>query len=128
MTDKTKIYGVMPYIAPEVLREKPYTQAADIYGFNMIMYFVATVRQPFSDRDHLALDICRGIRPEINEQEAQKSYIYLMKKCWDSNPDNRPNVIEIYEMIEQFRESFGSKLEKHNEIEKQFREAEEHRK
>ena len=28
--DPTKIYGVMPYVAPEVLRGKPYTQAADI--------------------------------------------------------------------------------------------------
>ncbi|PKY50843.1 kinase-like protein [Rhizophagus irregularis] len=39
--DKTKIYGVMPYVAPEVLRGKPYTQAADIYSFGMIMYFTA---------------------------------------------------------------------------------------
>src|SRR5437764_3790002 len=31
--DATKIYGVMPYVAPEVLRGKPYTQAADIYSF-----------------------------------------------------------------------------------------------
>ncbi|GBC03670.1 hypothetical protein RclHR1_05250006 [Rhizophagus clarus] len=31
--DETKIYGVMPYVAPEVLRGKPYTQAADIYSF-----------------------------------------------------------------------------------------------
>ncbi|CAB5384065.1 unnamed protein product [Rhizophagus irregularis] len=31
--DETKIYGVMPYMAPEVLRGKPYTQAADIYSF-----------------------------------------------------------------------------------------------
>ena len=50
--DLTKIYGVMPYVAPEVLRGKPYTQAADIYSFGMIMYFVATGRQPFADRAH----------------------------------------------------------------------------
>src|SRR5688572_13404576 len=63
--DATKIYGVMPYVAPEVLRGKPYTQAADIYSFGMIMYFVATGKQPFSDRAHdqnLALSICNGIR------------------------------------------------------------------
>src|SRR5436305_3813433 len=29
--DETKIYGVIPYVAPEVLRGKPYTQAADIH-------------------------------------------------------------------------------------------------
>src|SRR2546429_3304041 len=31
-----KIYGVLPYVAPEVLRGKKYTQASDIYGFGII--------------------------------------------------------------------------------------------
>ncbi|CAB4411525.1 unnamed protein product [Rhizophagus irregularis] len=31
-------YGVLPYVAPEVLRGKEYTQASDIYGFkNLIL-------------------------------------------------------------------------------------------
>ena len=83
--DATKIYGVMPYVAPEVLRGKPYTQAADIYSFGMVMYFMATGRQPFADRAHdqdLALSICNGIRPEITEKDAPKHYIDLVKKCW----------------------------------------------
>jgi len=64
--DKSKICGVMPYVAPKVLRGEFYTQASDIYSFGMIMYFVATRRQPFADRAHdqnLALSICNGIRP-----------------------------------------------------------------
>ena len=50
--DATKIYGVLPYVAPEVLRGKHYTQAADIYSFGMVMYFVATGRQPFANYAH----------------------------------------------------------------------------
>ncbi|CAB4395465.1 unnamed protein product [Rhizophagus irregularis] len=66
------------------------------------MYFVATGKQPFADRAHdesLALEICEGIRPEINELEVPKIYVDLMKKCWDLNPDNRPNSIEIYDQF-----------------------------
>ena len=44
-TDETKLYGVVSYIAPKVLRGNPYTQAADIYSLGMIMYFIATGRQ-----------------------------------------------------------------------------------
>ncbi|GES91813.1 kinase-like domain-containing protein [Rhizophagus clarus] len=128
--DKTNIYGVMPYVAPEVLRGKSYTQAADIYSFGMIMYFVATGRQPFEDRAHdklLALDICNhGIRPEITEPEAPKCYIDLMYKCWNSNPNNRPNVFEMEVSISQLLKSVY--VADNDETEIQFEEAEEYRK
>jgi serine/threonine protein kinase len=39
--------GLLPYVAPEILKGKLYTQAADIYSFGMIMYFVGTGKQPF---------------------------------------------------------------------------------
>ncbi|RGB38873.1 kinase-like domain-containing protein [Rhizophagus diaphanus] len=100
--NQNNIYGVMPYVAPEVLRGKPYTQKADIYSFGMIMYFTATGRQPFDNRAHdhlLALDICDGLRPEINEPEAPKSYIELMKECWDPNPENRPDINKFIESL-----------------------------
>ncbi|GBC22728.2 kinase-like domain-containing protein [Rhizophagus irregularis DAOM 181602=DAOM 197198] len=118
--DETKIYGVMPYVAPEVLRGGPYTKAADIFSFGMIMYFVATERQPFANCAHdefLALDICNGTRPEINKPEAPKCYVDLMKKCWDLNPINRPNVAEVEKMISLFYSNY----------EDQFKEAEEYR-
>ena len=62
-----------------------------------------------------------------------------MKKCWDMNPDNRPNSIEIQELISSFNNSlnqesviyqdFKEKEKKENhEIEKQFKEAQEYRK
>ncbi|RIA91369.1 kinase-like domain-containing protein [Glomus cerebriforme] len=144
--DETNIYGVMPYVAPEVLRGKLYTQAADIYSFGMIMYFVAIWKQPFDNRAHneiLALDICNGIRPkldELNELKIPTCYIDLMKKCWNSTPENRPNATEIEELIWLFRYSYAlnasefesnvkiRKEHQHYEIEKQFKEAEEYRK
>ncbi|POG65061.1 kinase-like domain-containing protein [Rhizophagus irregularis DAOM 181602=DAOM 197198] len=119
--DKTKIYGVMPFVAPEVLKGKPYNQAADVYSFGMIMYYIATGRQPFFNYAHdsvLALNICSGIRPEINEQEAPKFYIDLMKSCWDADPEKRPSAIEINDFLH-----FG----KDEEIRKQIKEAEEYR-
>ncbi|EXX65031.1 kinase-like domain-containing protein [Rhizophagus irregularis DAOM 181602=DAOM 197198] len=131
--DETKIYGVMPYVAPEVLRRKPYTQESDIYSFGMIMYFVATGRQPFYNRAHdklLALDICEGVRPEIDELEAPSCYIDLIKKCLDLNPNNRPNSFKVKELIMSFHKSYGRDffIVENEDIEMQFKKAEEYRK
>jgi len=123
------IYGVMPYVAPEILKGKPYTQIADSYSFGMIMYFVATGRQPFANCAHdkqLAIGICSGNRPEINKQEIPECYINLMNKCWDSNLNNRPNVSEIEKLIREFYKYYDD--DDDNEIKKQFKEAEEYRK
>jgi hypothetical protein len=99
------------------------------------MYVVATGRQPFIDCAHdniLALKICNGIRPEIDNHIAPKCYIDLMKRCWDSNPDNRPHSIEIKELIDLFYYSLNHEIEQkkqHNyEIEEQFKKSQEHRK
>jgi serine/threonine protein kinase len=35
--DKTKFYGVMPYVTPEMSKGNPYAQAADIYNFAIVL-------------------------------------------------------------------------------------------
>ena len=42
-----KIHGVLPYIAPEVLRGKTYTQAADIYSFGILACEILSGLPPY---------------------------------------------------------------------------------
>jgi len=67
------------------------------------MHFVATKRQPFSNCAHdsqLVLNICNGIRPEINDMGQKHGILhYLMRKCWDPNPKNGLNVIELLDSL-----------------------------
>jgi len=101
---KNDIYGVLPFVAPEILRGKPYTTASDIYSFSMIMWEFTSGVPPFDDRKHdflLALNICKGERPEIVENTPQ-CYIKLMKKCWDEDPLKRPNASEIQKIIDDW--------------------------
>ena len=37
---KKSVYGVLPYIAPEILQGKHYTKASDIYGFGIIWNYL----------------------------------------------------------------------------------------
>ena len=81
LQNSESIYGIIPYMAPEVLRGKPYTSASDIYSFSMIMWEFTSGVPPFNDRPHdhhLSLSICQGERPEI-VKNTPKHYIDLMK-------------------------------------------------
>ncbi|PKC73250.1 kinase-like protein, partial [Rhizophagus irregularis] len=49
---KYDIYGVIPFMAPEVLRGKSYTPASDIYSFSMIMWELTSGVPPFNNRAH----------------------------------------------------------------------------
>src|SRR5438874_6657316 len=99
-----KIFGVIPYMAPEVLSKKPYTKESDIYSFGMIMWEFTTGKKPFHDRSHnhyLMLDILKGERPQITD-DTPEFYAELMKRCWDHNPENRPTAKEIKNCLEEY--------------------------
>src|SRR5437667_11531484 len=109
-----KIYGVIPYLAPEVLSKKPYTQKSDVYSFGMIMWEFTTGKKPFHDRSHnhyLILDILKGERPQITN-DTPKFYAELMKKCWDHNPKNRPTAEEVLDCFIEYSKPDRSEEEK----------------
>ncbi|RIA99841.1 kinase-like domain-containing protein, partial [Gigaspora rosea] len=63
-----EIYGVMPYVAPEVLLGQKFTKAADIYSFGVIMSEISTGQRPFDGQNFdikLAVKICKGLKPEF---------------------------------------------------------------
>ncbi|GBB93622.1 hypothetical protein RclHR1_02200003 [Rhizophagus clarus] len=91
-------------MAPEILRNQPYTRASDIYSLSMIMWEFTSGIPPFTCRVHdiqPSLNICKGERPEIIKN-TPKCYIDLMKKCWDSNPENRPTITELEDKISEW--------------------------
>src|SRR5204862_2664742 len=96
-----KIYGVLPYVAPEVLRGKEYTQASDIYGFGIIAYEICTGFPPYHDIAHdkfLAIRICQGQRPQSNYTIPQL-ILDAIQQCWDADPSKRPKAEKLQELF-----------------------------
>jgi serine/threonine protein kinase len=96
-----EIYGVLPYVAPEVLRGKEYTQASDIYGFGIIAFEICTGFSPHHDIPHdefLAMRICKGLRPKSNYKIPQLIFD-IINQCWDANPLKRPSAHELNELF-----------------------------
>ncbi|CAI2165023.1 8462_t:CDS:2 [Funneliformis geosporum] len=96
-----EIYGVIPYIAPEIFNGALFSKESDIYSIGMIMWEFTTGCKPFSEIEHdykLIYEIIDGKRPEIT-QDTPEFYANLMKRCWDSDPLKRPPIKEIRKTI-----------------------------
>ncbi|KAG9303186.1 hypothetical protein G9A89_003527, partial [Geosiphon pyriformis] len=88
-TEEKKIYGVIPYIPPEVLRGEKFTTAGDIYSFSMLLWELATGK------------------PEITSPLIPPCIAEIIVKCWDVNPENRPTAKELRNELEELWEMDG---------------------
>ncbi|KAG9302805.1 hypothetical protein G9A89_009582 [Geosiphon pyriformis] len=120
--DEKKIYGVIPYIPPEVLRGEKFTSAGDIYSYGMLLWELVTGKPPFHDYSHdniLIMAILNGARPKITFPLIPPSIAEIIKKCWHPNPKNRPTAKEVEKKLGEL-----DYIDKESENENQFKESE----
>ncbi|GBB94148.1 hypothetical protein RclHR1_00230026 [Rhizophagus clarus] len=98
---KGEVYGVLPYVAPEVLCGRPYSKASDVYSLGMLMYEIATGHLPFASEPHdidLINKICSGARPKI-PNNIPPFYTQLMQQCYSPM---RPNADDVVQTINKW--------------------------
>ncbi|GBC03108.1 hypothetical protein RclHR1_00050016 [Rhizophagus clarus] len=102
------VYGNLPYIAPEVIVGRGYTKESDIYSVAMLMWEISSGQPPFINYEYdyyLAMKIVTGTRPKIVPGTPLK-YQELMKRCWDANPKNRPDINTLWSEMMKINKSY----------------------
>ncbi|RHZ80432.1 hypothetical protein Glove_136g11 [Diversispora epigaea] len=130
--EKKNIFGVLPYIAPEVLSgDEEYTKAADVYSFGIVACEIVTGIPPYLDMPHdkdLALKICNGLRPKI-PFHTPKLITRTIMRCWDARATHRPTFKELdnelWRYYEVYNRYFRYGVNKDSEIVIQIKKAEE---
>ncbi|CAG8761043.1 17982_t:CDS:2, partial [Cetraspora pellucida] len=120
-----KIYGVLPYISPELLRASDrnvqivYTQSSDIYSFGIIMSEIFNGYPPYYNipyESDLKIRIIEGYRPEIKCKVPQL-LLDLMNRCLDDEPQYRPTAKELVDILEQHRNNVNDEnTELHKQV------------
>ncbi|RHZ73054.1 hypothetical protein Glove_233g46 [Diversispora epigaea] len=111
--EKKNIFGVLPYIAPEVLRsDEEYTKAADVYSFGIIAYEMITGFPPYPDIPHdkdLAMKICNGLRPKI-PFHIPKLITRMIMRCWDARVTHRLTSKELEDELWKYYSDYENYL------------------
>lgn len=105
--DNKKIFGILPYIAPEVLQGHDYTQLSDIYSFGMVVYEVITGYFPFRNEvwNNVLINriVFNQLRPTISVK-LPEDLTNIIEDCWQSNPNKRPIAEKLKKRFEELLE------------------------
>src|ERR1043166_9697464 len=79
---------------------------SDIYSLSILLWELSSGYPPYSkfqQSDQLKYDIIiKGLREESVRNTPTK-YQQLYQKCWRQDPDQRPNISEIFEILNQLK-------------------------
>uniref|UniRef100_A0A803NEE8 non-specific serine/threonine protein kinase n=1 Tax=Chenopodium quinoa TaxID=63459 RepID=A0A803NEE8_CHEQI len=100
--DMTGETGTLGYMAPEVLNGHAYNRKCDVYSFGICLWEIYCCEMPYPDLSFSEVTsavVRQNLRPEI-PRCCPSSLAHVMKRCWDANPDKRPEMDEVVTMLE----------------------------
>eukprot|EP01105_Mastigella_eilhardi_P027516 TRINITY_DN851_c0_g1_i1.p1 TRINITY_DN851_c0_g1~~TRINITY_DN851_c0_g1_i1.p1 ORF type:complete len:1985 (+),score=446.84 TRINITY_DN851_c0_g1_i1:529-5955(+) len=124
--DATGTVGAWQWMAPET--NKPgaltYTLASDLYSMGMVMYEIASRKQPFDEmwevpelRKGAGLNVVKvrkrvleGLRPTMPES-TPRTFAALAQLLWATDPRKRPTVTQTVDTLELIVRSMQSEEE-----------------
>lgn len=88
------------------------SEKGDIYSFGCLMYTMMYRKVPFMDYNMPTKDLLKkicdeGLQPRVPEvMPEEEKLVELMKECWGSDPDKRPKMRRLNEVVSTvFQES-----------------------
>lgn len=108
--------GTQTYMAPEILEGNPYGPPVDVYSFAIMACEIMSKSKAYPEIENMDLKIMKRIvngslRPKFSP-DVNPNFQELIKKCWDSDPLNRPSFNEIFSELTQKVDHYIEKVDK----------------
>ncbi|XP_021293918.1 PTI1-like tyrosine-protein kinase At3g15890 [Herrania umbratica] len=112
----TRVKGTLGYLAPEYAMWGKVSESCDVYSFGILLLEIISARKPLEKLPSgVKRDIVQWVTPYVQKgafdriadprlkgkfDRAQlKSAVTIAMKCTDSNPENRPSMLEVVEWL-----------------------------
>lgn len=99
------VKGTLFWMAPEMILKREWSEKTDVYAFGIILWQLLSGVIPYRDAQitgpiDLILQIGSGLRPGMGKiKTADQSLQELIMQCWDHDPEKRPNIMEVIDIL-----------------------------
>ena len=100
------VFGMPAYVEPQCYKMKFYKRdkKSDIYSLGVLLWELSSGESPFTDlaTHAIIIDIFSGNREKPIEG-TPSDYVQLYQKCWDDDPNSRPDIEQVYKVLTQLK-------------------------
>ncbi|RIA92862.1 kinase-like domain-containing protein [Glomus cerebriforme] len=102
---ESRLFGMYGYIEPLCYINNKYSknEESDIYSLGVLFWEISSGKPPFSEIS--ILGIIEGIREKPTENTPFE-YQQLYENCWKKEPNQRPDIDEVYSVLDQLKSQF----------------------
>lgn len=105
--EKLSTVGTWEYMAPEVIRNEPYTEKADVYSYGVVLWEMLTRQTPYKGLPSLAVayGVGSGTMSLPIPSSCNVAVATLLERCWERSYVERPSFREIMRIMETISHS-----------------------
>jgi len=96
--------GPLKWMSPESLQNQQYSTKSDVWSYGVTAWETITRGEiPYGELDSVAasIQVSNGKRLKL-PNNCPKKLTSLIVSCWNTNPDDRPTMQEMFENLESF--------------------------
>lgn len=96
--------GTPMWMAPEIIKNSPYSGKADVYAYGIILWEILTCSEPYAGKNamEIVVDVVNlDLRPEISPKYTSNPLVPLMKSCWHPDANERPIFSSVIQSLKK---------------------------